>query len=216
MKKSKLKFYIILGIVVIMFFSFFTYYKRVSKPYLENLASEIAKTELINAVNKANIRVNIGSVSYKELFDVKLDDNKNIVGIISNTALINQINTLAQFETQNQLNLINDKKVPINIGSLTGNGLIASLINTKIFLTIESVSNCQTEITSHLDSTGINQTLHSLVITTYATINVLTPTNSYSSTVTNDYVVAQNIIVGDVPSTFIGSGDPSDYLDLIP
>ena len=45
---------------------------------------------------------------------------------------------------------------------------------------------------------------------------MLIPSRSVVCDVTNEILVAENVIVGEVPETYLGENSTTDYLDLIP
>ena len=71
---------------------------------------------------------------------------------------------------------------------------------------ILSIRNSDAKFVSEFSQAGINQTLHRLnmEITVDVAVLVLGETNSYA--VTSQVVVAETVIVGDVPQTFLQNG----------
>ena len=71
---------------------------------------------------------------------------------------------------------------------------------------ILAIRNSEASFSSEFSQAGINQTLHQLVmhVEVDAAVLVLGETSTFS--VSSQVVVAETVIVGDVPSTFIQSG----------
>ena len=59
---------------------------------------------------------------------------------------------------------------------------------------------------------GINQTLHKLYLDIKCEISILTPFNTINESISNQLIIAENVIVGNIPETYynlegITSGD---------
>ena len=71
---------------------------------------------------------------------------------------------------------------------------------------ILAIRNSEATFTSHFTQAGINQTLHQLImeLNVDAAVLVLGETSTFS--VSSQIVVAETVIVGAVPNTFIQTG----------
>ena len=65
-------------------------------------------------------------------------------------------------------------------------------------------------------TTGINQTRHRVFLTLRATVSLIIPTGSQLVEVESTMPIAESIIVGGVPDSFVDVNDSKDILDLIP
>ena len=81
---------------------------------------------------------------------------------------------------------------------------------------ILAIRNSEASFTSNFYQAGINQTLHQLImeIDVDAAVLVLGETSSF--TISSQVVVAETIIVGDVPDTFIQTGGETVSEKLFP
>ena len=66
-------------------------------------------------------------------------------------------------------------------------------------------------------SQGINQTLHRIYLELNMDVNILTPYHIVNSRITNQVLIAESIIVGNVPSAYynLNSTNPSDTISVI-
>ena len=71
---------------------------------------------------------------------------------------------------------------------------------------ILSIRNSDASFTSHFSQAGINQTLHTVTMTVSIDVTVLVLGESSSFTMESEVLVAQTVIVGDVPDTFLQTG----------
>ena len=91
---------------------------------------------------------------------------------------------------------------------------IGSLILPELFsgkgvhipVLIHSIRNSDASFSSNFTEAGINQTLQQLTMEVLVDVTVLVLGQTESFTVTSHVVVAETVIVGQVPNTFFQSG----------
>lgn len=86
----------------------------------------------------------------------------------------------------------------IPIGNLTGSVLLSGK-GPSISVRPIAIGNIGYEMQSSLQSAGINQTLHKVSIHFVLSVRYLTPIDAYSDTLSFDIVLAETLVVGDVP-----------------
>lgn len=87
-----------------------------------------------------------------------------------------------------------------------------------IKITISSVGDVETDLRSEFTSQGINQTLHRVYLQVKCEVNILTPFDNMSREITNQVLLMENVIVGNIPNTYYnleGMKDTSDVLEVI-
>lgn len=183
---------------------------------VSKLCAEEVRAEVINIINYSNEVIQALNLFYEDYFTVHYKDDKGKVDhITANTGLVNQVNMIIQTEIQNRLNNLRRMKLSLPFGVFTGSTVL-SAFGSEIFINARVIGNCYTVLSSEFKTVGINQTLHRLQINCYVEINMLIPTRSVAADVTNEILIAENVIVGDVPSTYLGENTTTDYLDLLP
>ena len=108
-------------------------------------------------------------------------------------------------------------KVKLSIGSFTGIKMLSGA-GPDIPIKISSVGNVNTDIKSEFTSQGINQTIHRIYMEIICEVSVLTPFNTISQEVYNKILLAENVIIGQIPSTyynFNGIEKGQDVLETI-
>lgn len=214
-KKKRLSFPIKLLIALILLAAIaFTYYLTVTRPFVRNLVEEETKAKSVDIINEANTKIKT-LVSYGDLFTFIHNSDGEVTYIKSNNALINQINMLASAEIQRQLNESKRERLGIPVGAFTGNALF-SAIGNEIPLNVISVGTCATRVRSSFSSVGINQVLHRVYIDLRINVEILAPWRCENVEVWYEIILAENVFSGKVPTTYIASGDQTDYLDLLP
>lgn len=108
-------------------------------------------------------------------------------------------------------------KVKLSIGSFTGIKMLAGA-GPEIPIKISSVGNVNTDIKSEFISQGINQTIHRIYMEIICEVSVLTPVNTITQEVYNKVLLAENVIIGQIPSNyynFNGIEKGQDVLETI-
>ena len=76
-----------------------------------------------------------------------------------------------------------------------------------------TVGNVETNLVSQFSQSGINQTLHRIYLNVSCNVTVLTPFDSIEQNIVNQVLIAEAVIVGEVPSNYYNlNGIQSDDL----
>lgn len=149
----------------------------------------------------------IRTVSAMELplTSVSYDENRNITGIHANTEAVNTVQTVLLEEINAALERAEDAEMTVRIGTLTGSYLLADR-GAALPLRYAPRGTAEVVLESGFSSAGINQTIHTLsaVITIHAGCSV--PLYSADTTQTYTYLLAETVIVGDVPAVQWNTG----------
>lgn len=170
----------------------------------------LAQTQITNAtsdlINDAiDHQIETGDIHYDRIVYFEKDLNGRITALKTNMSEVNRLKT-------STLNLINDEILALDtsdIGIPLGSLFVAEIFSGKgptIPVEIISIRNSDAFFTSNFTQAGINQTLHQLSMSVLVDVSVLVLGETASFTVTSEVVVAETIIVGDVPDTFFQTG----------
>lgn len=170
----------------------------------------LAQTEVVNAtsdlINDAIDRqIELGNIQYDRIVYFEKDLNGRITALKTNISEVNRLKT-------DILNLINDEILAMDssrLGIPLGNFILPEVLSGKgpgIPIEILSIRNSDASFSSHFSEAGINQTLQQLNMDVSVDVTILVLGAAESFTVTSQVVVAETIIVGDVPQTFLQTG----------
>ncbi len=213
-KKTKKRLVTLLVIVLIVV-SLVSYNSMVLQPLIIKIAEEETRLLLAQKLNDKNLKIQEYVEKYDNLYDYKRNDKGEIVLISANTSAINVLCMMSQYEIQSILNTFADEKIHISVGALIGGSLFADL-GDKIAITVYSLGTSTVEWKSQFTSCGINQTLHRSFIVIKSSVSIILPTQSKNITMTTELLVAENVLVGTVPDTYLTGIDDSSILDLVP
>lgn len=82
---------------------------------------------------------------------------------------------------------------------------------------MSTIGNVETELKSEFKTAGINQTLHQIYLDITCNVSILTPFNSTTEEIKNQILIAESIIVGEIPSSYynFNGTDNKDALEVI-
>ena len=160
-------------------------------------------SDLINDAIDAQIKN--GNIQYDRIVYFEKDLNGRITALKTNMSEINRLKT-------DILNIINDEILAIDtsdIGIPTGSLFLPEFLSGRgpeIPVRILSIRNSDASFASYFSEAGINQTLHQLTMNISVDVSILVLGKHESFTVSSQVVVAETIIVGNVPDTFLQTG----------
>lgn len=172
------------------------------EPALEKMAAIMISNDVTEYLNQAVAEtVKNGEFRYGDLVTVERDANGDVAALVSNMARINLLQT--EIASYVMAKLSDQMKTSINIpfGNLVG-GTIMSGRGPNIPVRILSVSNFYTDFSNDFTEAGINQTRHRIIIDFEVEIDMLIPGGTVRENVEASVVVAETVIVGDVPGSF--------------
>ena len=193
---------LILIIGAVLYFWFRSRYRDV--------ISELAETQVKNTTsdltNDAIARqIADGIIAYDRIVYFEKNLDGQITALKTNIGEVNRLKT-------DILNIINDEILALDtsdIGIPLGSLFLPEFFSGKgpvIPVQILSIRNSEAKFTSHFSQAGINQTLHQLVMEVSVDVSVLVLGQSSSFTVVSEVVIAETVIVGDVPDTYLHTG----------
>lgn len=198
-------FRLILVILVLVFLAFLMLRSRY-RGVIRDLAETQVKNTTSDLTNDAIAKqIAEGIIQYDRIVYFEKDLDGRITALKTNMSEVNRLKT-------DILNLINDEILALDtsdIGIPLGSLFLPELFSGKgpsIPVHILSIRNSDAAFSSRFSQAGINQTLHQLIMIVSVDVAVLVLGQTSSFSVTSEVVVAETVIVGDVPSTFLQTG----------
>ena len=211
-KMQIIKLIIILAIVIAVMQMIIQY----MEPVFEEMCNEKIKTLAILITNQQSTIV-MNKYQYDELYTVERDANGNIKIIRSNVVPINNMISDLTENIQNEFEKIGKQKIIIPLGSLSGIYFLSGS-GPEISFGVSVTGTVDTEIKSEFIAQGINQTLHRVYVNFECHMKIITPLKNYTQEVTNQVIVAEHVIVGNIPDSYYnleGIKSSMDALNII-
>ncbi len=196
-----------IGIVIVLLCIVFLILFRIK---YQDAIMELAETQIRNStsdlINEAvDKQIELGNIQYDRMVYFEKDVNGRITALKTNMSEVNRLKT-------DILALINDEILSLDTSDL---GIpIGSLIVPEVFsgkglqipVMIHSIRNSDASFSSSFTQAGINQTLQQLNMEVLVDVTILVLGQTRSFTVSTHVVVAETVIVGQVPDTYLQSG----------
>lgn len=138
---------------------------------------------------------------YEDLAITIKDENGKIQMIKLNVIPVNEITSDVAIKIQEAFNNTKSAQIGIKLGSFSGIKLLSGF-GPKINIRISSVGNVETNLKSEFKTAGINQTLHQIYLEIKCRVQILTPYNTVNEEVINQVLIAESIILGDIPINY--------------
>lgn len=142
---------------------------------------------------------------YNDLVTLVKDKEGKIVSMQANIAIINKIISQISLKIQDKIDNTPNRDIYIRLGSFTGIKLLSGR-GPKVPIRISSIGNINTEVMSEFTSTGINQSIHRIFTNITCKIEVLTPFNTISNEIEEKIILAENVIIGNIPENYLDIG----------
>lgn len=179
------------------------------------LASAKAEVLAVQALNQAAEALIADGISYDSLVHVTLGEDGSVRLLQANTAGMNSLASRASLTAQARLEALQDQTVSVPLGSALGVTLLAGT-GPRIQVHMLPVGAVVTAYETEFTSAGINQTRHRVLLTMRAQVRLVLPTWASGVEAVTQVAVAESIIVGQVPDSFVNVGDDTDLLNLVP
>lgn len=177
--------------------------------YLRELSCSMA---LSNATDQMTLCINNTvtrtlsehDYGYDYFVTLERDNSGNIVALATNMARINTICA----ELLSDIVAASDSgelDVEIPIGNLLGSTLLLGR-GPMVPVEITMLTSSHIDLKNELESAGINQTKHQIKLDVVIDIDVILPWKTASTEVVSEILVAETVIVGQVPETYFNVG----------
>jgi sporulation protein YunB len=189
---------LVLGVLFLLGRGYRDVIRELAETQVKNTTSDLTNDAIAKQIAD-------GVVQYDRIVYFEKDLDGRITALKTNIGEVNRLKT-------DILNIINDEILALDhsdIGIPVGSLILPELFSGRgpvIPVHILSIRNSDANFVSHFSQAGINQTLHQVNMEVSIDVSVLVLGQTGSFTVTSEVVVAETVIVGDVPNTFLQTG----------
>ena len=153
-------------------------------------------------------------VGYDELMNVLVDERGQVALLSANTVRMNVLADRAGEAALRRLQNMSSEVINVPLGAATGMTLLAGS-GPLIPVSIVPVGSINTDFATEFEAVGINQTRHKVYLQVTASIQIVIPTGAKTTQVTANMLVAESIIVGSVPESFVGYRLSGEEMSLV-
>lgn len=188
----------LLAILLLLVITASVFLKDISSQIAVSDASDIVTVSVNNAVSEV---LASGDYTGDYFVDFEKDANGDVAAISSNMAKINALSAqiLDKVVGSTEKSTIT---VKIPSGNLTGISLLMGR-GPKVPVKIIVLTSSRVEFNNNIITAGINQTKHQINLEVIVDVEILVPWGSETSQVVTEVLIADTVVVGEVPDTYL-------------
>ena len=146
-----------------------------------------------------------GTIRYDRIISCETDGSGRICALKTNLSEVNRLKTGLLERINREILTDSTQQLWLPLGSLCCPALFSGK-GPEIPVRLRSIGHSDAACSSQFTEAGINQTCHRLTMHIRVDVTVLVMGKTETVPVTTDIVVAETILVGDVPHTLIQTG----------
>lgn len=216
-RKKPIKSSKVFRILIVLLIALFTFYIIIKSvhPIFEELCIEKVNNIATIIMNEESSNV-LNNLDYTKIVSVikNEEDGTNIVK--TDVVLINQIASEIALRIEKRFKNSEKEKIKIPIGALTGSNLLSGS-GPSINVGFIKTGNITTEVKTEFKEQGINQTIYRIYLELKGKVNIVTPYKTINEEITNQVLLVETVIVGNVPQTYynLNGIDEDSSLNLV-
>lgn len=176
---------------------------RVTGPELVSLAELEARSMMARRVNEAVLEeFTENAVTAEELFSVTKDEQKQIVMVQTNTGAVNRLSASLTKRIQSQISGMEGETVEVPLGTALRSPVF-SQIGLSFHLRVLPLASAKVNYKTEFETAGVNQTCHKLYLEVNCGARLLAPFAEKKVELSSRVLLAETIVVGDVPQSYI-------------
>ncbi|AGB19423.1 sporulation protein YunB [Thermoanaerobacterium thermosaccharolyticum] len=185
--------------LISIIYSFVAYRLR---PALLKASETVAQEVAVKSINKSINEKVLKGIQYNDLINVRTDKNGKVSMLQANTIEMNILSTKITQAVQDNLNSIGSVYVKLPLGSLISKDIFANT-GPRIKVGLLPIGSVYVDFQSSFEPAGINQTRHIIYLYINTNIQIIAPLASKQIQVSTHMPIADSIIVGDVPASYV-------------
>lgn len=197
---------VLLVLIVICIILFFVFRSKYT-----DAVQDLAQTQVMNSTSdlindSIDRQIELGNIQYNRIVFFEKDLNGRITALKTNMSEVNRLKTDILNRINDEILAMDTSMLGVPLGSLFFSEFFSGR-GPSIPVEILSIRNSDASFSSDFSAAGINQTLHQLNLQISVDVAVLVLGKTKSFTVTSQVVVAETVIVGQVPNTYLQTGN---------
>lgn len=189
---------IFVSVIILLIFSFIKLDKAV-RPSAQMQAEQLSEHTAYQIITDTVSRyIAESDCSYKSFSAVVYDESGNVASVEALTDNINRVQSELALHINSGLHSSGKTQAEIPLGNISGSYLLADK-GPVIKVGISPVGTAEVKLRSDFDSAGINQTRHRIYAEISANMVSSFPLYSFDTAVEFDFLLAETVIIGDVP-----------------
>ncbi len=202
------KILLLLFVLLVLFLAVFGLFRGRYRDVIRDLAVTQVKNITSDLTNDAIAKqIADGKVEYDRIVYFEKDLDGGITALKTNMTEMNRLKTDILDIINSEILALDSSDIGVPLGSIFLSELMSGR-GPAIPVHILSIRNADANFVSRFTQAGINQTLHQVQMEVSIDVSVLVLGETVSFTMTSEVVVAETVIVGAVPETYLQTTSP--------
>ena len=178
---------------------------RQMRPLIKSVVFSQAQTVSTNVINQVVAdELSRLDIDYSDIVDIQKDDDGKILAVSTDMKKVNSLKSLMTLSIQEKISTMDMQKTKIPFGTFTGTEIFNGR-GPKIPIDVTMSGSVIMDFKSEFVSAGINQTKHRLYLDVSSEVLAFIPGYPVNTVVKTSILIAETIIVGEVPAVFAES-----------
>lgn len=221
-KRKKRKATTVIAIVMTILIAVILLFNWILDYMIHDTAVSLSKNAAARALNDAVVGVlDEGKYTYTDFIEISSDESGAVQSVSAKSESVNRFKSEIGAAVLETLATGRNTEFSIPLGTLTDFGVLYGR-GPDINIRLKFYGDMTSFVRSTFVSQGINQTKHRITCVITANIAIITPGFTEYVTVSGEYLVAETIIIGEIPDSYTNvNGDESgiigqifDYADI--
>ena len=140
-------------------------------------------------------------ITYDSMVETSRDSEGRITSIQTDALAQNRLRTDIASRTSAALSGVGYNKIVIPLGTITGLDMLVGR-GPGIHLNVSMIGSTSVDFSSEFSSAGVNQTKHRIILSASVRVGVFYQSETIESGYSTSVVIAETIIVGEVPLAY--------------
>lgn len=194
-------FVLMILLLILVFYSIF-YAVKVVRPSIASVGEMKARSMLSQTVNEVIKETFAEEITSTELLNIRTDDNGRVTLVQADSAAMTKLSYSLAEKIQNRIKQMEEEEVKVPIGTILGSPIL-SQTGPKILVKVLPLGTTKIGFKTELEEAGINQTKYKVYLEVVNQAKVLVPFTTNEIKVETVLLVAEAVILGEMPDTYI-------------
>lgn len=206
--------YTVVFIIIALCAATLVYLRLVVLPVAQSYSSDRIKARTVAVVNSSVASTLASDKSTADVVKVTFDSENNVTAVSVDTVILNEIIRNVIRSVQSSLDGIGRGGITIPLGTLSGISVVSG-VGPEIDVRVIPVGIAEATVATSFTEVGINQTRHVISLKLVTDVNLYLAGASGNVKTTTEVPVAEHIIVGKIPDTYLKATTFQDMMDLV-
>lgn len=194
---------LMVAVLLVLAVLFFLLLRLRFAPMVEALSMTTVNNETATLINNAiDAYIEAGYIHYDRIIRLEKNAEGRVTAMQTDMTEVNRLKTEILDEINKEIVELSVEDLSVPLGSIIMPELFSGR-GPGIPVKLMTIKSSGAEFHNSFSEAGINQTLHQIILDVGVTVTILTPNGTEDVNIQSEAVVAQTVIVGEVPQTMI-------------